>query len=150
MNCNLYRSTDSNRIVIELSSTSKKFIHETRRNEWLIGSIRNIHFDWFQGYTINIVMSANKSTLFLGDLSAFCNEQDIYNLFRPYGNILEVKIMRSEETSRNLSYGFIKFLNPVHANQAMVSLNGQLFCGRNLRFLLLCINNLFSLIWFYL
>jgi RNA recognition motif-containing protein len=77
---------------------------------------------------------AGKSTLFLGDLSAFCSENDIHQIFRPFGEILEIKIMRSEETMRNLSYGFIKFSNPSNAKKAMNCLNGTLFCGRHLRY----------------
>eukprot|EP01039_Chlorochromonas_danica_P007216 gene7216-7982_t len=78
-------------------------------------------------------MAHNKTTLFLGDLSTFCTERDIHNVFAPYGEVLEIKIMRSEETYRNLSYGFIKFAHPAAAKKAMNGLNGVLFCGRNLR-----------------
>lgn len=79
-------------------------------------------------------MAAGKSTLFLGDLSTFCTEQDIHHLFAPFGEVVEIKIMRSEETMRNLSYGFIKFSNPVSAKKALNALDGSLFCGRNLRY----------------
>eukprot|EP01031_Cornospumella_fuschlensis_P026199 gene26199-31638_t len=75
----------------------------------------------------------NKNTLFLGDLSTFCSERDIHQVFSPYGEILEIKIMRSEETYRNLSYGFIKFANANSAKKALNGLNGVLFCGRHLR-----------------
>lgn len=75
-----------------------------------------------------------KSTLFLGDLSAFCNEEDIHKLFSPFGEIVEIKIMRSEETSRNLSYGFIKFANAACAKKAMNAIDGTLFCGRHIRY----------------
>lgn len=75
-----------------------------------------------------------KSTLFLGDLSAFCNEEDIHKLFSPFGEIVEIKIMRSEETSRNLSYGFIKFASAACAKKAMNAINGTLFCGRHIRY----------------
>lgn len=75
----------------------------------------------------------NKSTLFLGDLSTFCTETEIHDLFSPYGEILEIKIMRSEETNRNLSYGFIKFSNSNSAKKAMENLNGYLLSGRNLK-----------------
>eukprot|EP01031_Cornospumella_fuschlensis_P037279 gene37279-45263_t len=51
----------------------------------------------------------SRSTLFIGDLSIFCEDADIHRAFSPYGQIVEIKIMRSEETNRNLSYGFIKF-----------------------------------------
>lgn len=79
------------------------------------------------------MMAHNKTTLFLGDLSTFCTERDIHTVFAPFGEILEIKIMRSEETYRNLSYGFIKFAHPAAAKKAMNGLNGVLFCGRNLR-----------------
>lgn len=78
-------------------------------------------------------MAGSKCTLFLGDLSTFCNEEDIHNAFSPFGFIQEIKIMRSEETNRNLSYGFIKFSSPADARKAMNALDGTLFCGRHLR-----------------
>eukprot|EP01034_Spumella_vulgaris_P020725 gene20725-26569_t len=40
--------------------------------------------------------------------------------------------MRSEETSRNLSYGFIKFSSALAAKRAMTELNGVILCGRPL------------------
>jgi cold-inducible RNA-binding protein len=76
----------------------------------------------------------HKSSLFLGDLSAFCTERDIHETFSPYGDILEIKIMRSEDSQRNLSYGFIKFASSAAAKKALNGLNGVLFCGRNLRY----------------
>jgi len=82
-------------------------------------------------------MSLGKSTLFLGDLSAFCSEADIHALFAPYGEVTEIKIMRSEETLRNLSYGFLKFANPASAKKAMNALDGLLFGGRHLRYVVL-------------
>eukprot|EP00981_Chlorochromonas_danica_P007582 scaffold1805_cov167-Ochromonas_danica.AAC.5 len=76
---------------------------------------------------------ANKTTLFLGDLAIFCTEKDIETAFRPFGEIAEIKIMRSEETNRNLSYGFIKFVHAAAAKEAMDQLNGKVFCGRPIR-----------------
>lgn len=75
----------------------------------------------------------NNCTLFLGDLFALCTEADIHDLFAPFGEIAEIKIMRSEETNRNLSYGFIKFLNSLDATKALNAMNGVLFGGRHLR-----------------
>lgn len=74
-----------------------------------------------------------KSSLFIGDLAIFCSEVEIEEAFAPYGEIQEIKIMRSEETSRNLSYGFIKFSNAQSAKRAMAELNGVILCGRPLR-----------------
>lgn len=74
-----------------------------------------------------------KSSLFIGDLSIFCSEAEIESAFSVYGDIVEIKIMRSEETSRNLSYGFIKFVSSSSAKKAMSEMNGVLLCGRPLR-----------------
>jgi polyadenylate-binding protein len=74
-----------------------------------------------------------KSSLFVGDLAIFCTEDDLHKTFQPYGVITEVKIMRSEETKRNLSYGFIKFATAASAREAMAKLNGNILCGRPLR-----------------
>ena len=74
-----------------------------------------------------------KTSLFIGDLAIFCTEIEIQSLFASYGELQEIKIMRSEETSRNLSYGFIKFANALSAKRAMADLNGYILCGRPLR-----------------
>lgn len=75
----------------------------------------------------------NNNALFLGDLSLFCNEQDIYEKFIIYGEIVEIRIKRSKETGKGLSYGFIEFLHKYSALQAMNEMNGVVFRGRPLR-----------------
>lgn len=75
-----------------------------------------------------------RTSLFVGDLAIFCTEVEIERLFSQYGQILEIKIMRSEETYRNLSYGFIKFALFECARQAMLELDGVLLCGRPMRY----------------
>ncbi len=74
-----------------------------------------------------------KSSLFIGDLAIFCTENEIKQAFGVFGEIADIKIMRSEETSRNLSYGFIKFTSATVAKKAMTELNGVILCGRPLR-----------------
>lgn len=78
-------------------------------------------------------MANPKTTLFLGDLPALCTEHDIYSLYSSYGEIKEIKIMRSEENYRNLSYGFIKFADTISAEKALIATDGVLFGGRNLK-----------------
>lgn len=75
----------------------------------------------------------NNNALFLGDLSLFCSEQDIYEKFIIYGEIIEIRIKRSKETGKGLSYGFIEFLHTHSALQAMTEMNGVVFRGRPLR-----------------
>ena len=81
------------------------------------------------------IMATNnrKSTLFIGDLASICTEKDIHDVFSPFGKISEIKIMRSDDNNRSLSYGFVRFSQPAAAELALTALDGSLLCGRNLR-----------------
>lgn len=73
------------------------------------------------------------NSLFIGDLSKFCSEAELESLFAGYGQILDVKIKRNNNTGKTLSYGFVTFANEEIAANAMKMLDGTLFCGRKLR-----------------
>jgi RNA recognition motif-containing protein len=73
------------------------------------------------------------STVFVGDLSIFVTEGDLVLAFQPFGSIVDAKVMRCEETHKNLSYGFVKFSESAAAVAAMEDLNGKLLCGRPMR-----------------
>jgi RNA recognition motif-containing protein len=74
-------------------------------------------------------------SLFLGDLSIFCTEKDIEDAFHQFGEIVEVRVQRSKETSRALSYGFIEFAEPAFAEAALNSMNNYMLKGRPLRYI---------------
>jgi len=82
---------------------------------------------------VNVTEGMAKTSLFVGDLSIFCKEADLHDMFAPFGEILEIKIMRNEHTSQNLSYGFLKYSNPLSAKRAMTELNQVVLCGRPMR-----------------
>ncbi len=87
-------------------------------------------------------MADLRSTLFVGNLSVFCTERDLEQVFVPYGAILEIRMAKSEDHSKHLSYGFVKFASVASAQLAMHELNGQLLCGRPLKLVFrLFINN---------
>ena len=73
------------------------------------------------------------TTLFLGDLSIFCQEKDLFMLFQPFGPIDTIEIKRSEKNKPCLAYGFIKFSHQQSAALAVEHVNGNLFLGRNIR-----------------
>lgn len=79
--------------------------------------------------------NAQHGSLFVGDLSIFCTEADMQESFQPFGEIVEVKVMRCDETHKNLCYGFVKFSNQEDAQRAMDSLNSALLCGRPMRYI---------------
>ncbi len=71
-------------------------------------------------------------TLFIGDLSYFCSEEDLCTLFAPYGRILTVRVRRGV-TGESLMHGFIALDTPEAAQRAIIDLDGVEFMGRNMR-----------------
>ncbi len=71
--------------------------------------------------------------LFVGDLSFFCNEHHLVELFSPFGKIIETVISRSDTGGHSLLHGFIKMANMKDAETAADKLNDQQFMGRMLR-----------------
>lgn len=72
-------------------------------------------------------------SLFLGDLSYFCTENDLQQMFGHYRDIVDIRIIRNKATKKSLSYGFIDFSNANSAAQAMQEMNGQIICGRTVK-----------------
>lgn len=76
--------------------------------------------------------AARARTIFVGDLSYFCTEEDLFRLFASAGNILHVSIARRGETS--LMYGFVELDSMERAERISEEFNGQIYMGRNLRY----------------
>jgi RNA recognition motif-containing protein len=73
-----------------------------------------------------------EKTLYLGDLSYFCTEDDLFHLFSPYGPLVAVKVHRGK-TGNPLLHGFVSFQQEAHASLALAELSGVQFMGRVLR-----------------
>jgi RNA recognition motif-containing protein len=71
-------------------------------------------------------------TLFLGDLSCFCQETDITNAFQVFGEIKSIRLMRSKQDGKCLGYGFITFETISSAMKALETMTGQVLVGRKL------------------
>ena len=71
-------------------------------------------------------------TLFLGDLSWFCQDSDVYHAFSRSGQVEDIRLIRSKE-NQCLGYGFITFKTVQDAFKAMNDMNGQVLVGRKLK-----------------
>ena len=71
-----------------------------------------------------------KATLFVGDLPYFCSEVDIFELFRPYGNIFWIRIHKLKQEMPP-EYAFV-CMPVADAAHAMTKLRGKLMQGRKL------------------
>lgn len=76
----------------------------------------------------------NPNELFVGDLSFFCQEQHLFDLFSPYGTVVETRIKRSDKGGRTLMYGFVRMETLKAALEAAKGLNGFMMMGREIRY----------------
>jgi RNA recognition motif-containing protein len=78
--------------------------------------------------------SSQASTIFVGDLSIYCTEQDLYTSFQRFGTIGAIRIKRGGPDKINLLYGFIKFTHRHQAESAIRAMKGFLLLGRAIRY----------------
>jgi RNA recognition motif-containing protein len=77
--------------------------------------------------------SNNPLALFVGDLSFFCAEKDLRDLFSNYGTVQRIEIKRGKATGDSLMHGFVEMDSPASVERALNALHGTKFMGRNLR-----------------
>uniref|UniRef100_A0A670K1E7 Cold-inducible RNA-binding protein-like n=1 Tax=Podarcis muralis TaxID=64176 RepID=A0A670K1E7_PODMU len=78
-------------------------------------------------------MASDEGKLFIGGLSFDTNEQNLEQLFSPYGDIAEVVVVKDRETQRSRGFGFITYCRPEDAKDAMRAMNGESVDGRQIR-----------------
>lgn len=72
-------------------------------------------------------------TIFVGNIAVFCSEADLHAHFTTCGEIAEIRLARSEDMSKHLSYGFIRYSLIQSAQLAIQTMNGTILCGRPLK-----------------
>ena len=70
--------------------------------------------------------------IYIGNVSFEANEQDLEGLFKEFGDINSVKLIKDRETGRSKGFAFIDFANPAQA-QAAVKLDGEEVKGRTIK-----------------
>ena len=84
--------------------------------------------------SVNMKANANRCRdLFVGNLSFFCQEKHLKELYVPFGEVHSIRIKRNDKGGRSLMYGFVSMASPVAAYNAAHSLHEKLFMGRNVR-----------------
>ena len=74
----------------------------------------------------------DNNLIFVGNLSFFCEEDDLYGLFNQYTRVLSVRIVRDRKTKRSLMFGFVDIETLHEAKEMVRVLDNNLFMGRNL------------------
>src|SRR6187397_2786451 len=70
--------------------------------------------------------------IYVGNLSWGLKDQDLANLFAPFGEVASAKIVMDKFTQRSKGFGFVEMPNDEQAQAAIAQLNGSEIEGRNL------------------
>ncbi len=70
--------------------------------------------------------------IFVGNLSFNTNEDELRQLFEPYGPVDRVSIMTDRDTGRSRGFGFVEMTNNEDGDKAIAALNGSQIGGRSL------------------
>lgn len=110
----------------KLKKLTMYFNNNTSRGQYLCGEQN-------QNHNQNQNMQQSR-TLFLGDLSLYCTEKEIFQVFTSFGPIVSIHLKRVPQgPATHLSYGFVRFQHRYSAETAMISMQGALLFGRPLR-----------------
>ncbi|KAI7902219.1 uncharacterized protein BX663DRAFT_512159 [Cokeromyces recurvatus] len=71
--------------------------------------------------------------LYVGSLHFSLTENDVRQIFEPFGPLDFVNLHRDTETGRSKGFGFIQYKNPSDAKQALEKMNGFELAGRPLK-----------------
>jgi RNA recognition motif-containing protein len=70
--------------------------------------------------------------IYVGNLSWNLKDQDLNDLFTPFGEVASAKIVLDKFTQRSKGFGFVEMPNDEQAQAAIAQLNGSEVDGRNL------------------
>ena len=70
--------------------------------------------------------------IYVGNLSWGLKDQDLADLFAPFGEVASAKIVMDKFTQRSKGFGFVDMPNDEQAQAAIAQLNGSEIEGRNL------------------
>ncbi|NOZ22415.1 MAG: RNA-binding protein [Planctomycetes bacterium] len=70
--------------------------------------------------------------IYCGNLSYSCTEDELRQLFEQFGKVQSAKVIMDRDTGRARGFGFVEMEVESEADQAIESLNGTDFGGRNI------------------
>jgi RNA recognition motif-containing protein len=70
--------------------------------------------------------------IYISNLSFHTTDDDLRNLFAPYGEVTSAKVITDRETGRSRGFGFVEISGDDDANKAITELEGTTIEGRNI------------------
>jgi hypothetical protein len=70
--------------------------------------------------------------IFVGNLSFNTSEDELRQIFEPYGQVERVSILTDRDTGRSRGFGFVEMANAEEGEKAIAGLNGSQIGGRTI------------------
>lgn len=93
----------------------------------------NVYVLFFYISYSKMVEADRPGKLFIGGLSIETNEKTLEAVFGKYGCIVEVLLMRDQETNKSRGFAFITFESPADAKDAAKDMNGKSLDGKAIK-----------------
>ncbi|KAF2641897.1 splicing factor, CC1-like protein [Massarina eburnea CBS 473.64] len=73
--------------------------------------------------------------LYIGNVHFSVSEEDLKGIFEPYGDLEQIALQRDDVhgTNRSKGYGYVQFVSPDSAKEALKEMNGFELAGRSIR-----------------
>lgn len=71
--------------------------------------------------------------IFVGNIGPDVTEAEIAELFKPFGQVTSVELVRELFTGKLRGFGFVEMPGKQHSLAAIAGLNGKEFAGRSLK-----------------
>ncbi len=71
--------------------------------------------------------------LFVGNLSYFCEERHLFELFNQYGPVEKTVIIHNEQQIKSLLFGFVTMKSAHAAQELQRLMDGHMFMGRRMK-----------------
>lgn len=68
--------------------------------------------------------------IYIANLPYGAGDQDLRNLFEPYGEVESCRVVKDRETGRSRGFGFVKMRGEAETKDAIAELNGVQLEGR--------------------
>lgn len=79
------------------------------------------------------ILDKNKPTIYIGNLSYKRNELGLINIFKKYGKVNYVRIVKDKKTQKSKGIAFIQMEGQQETSLAIHSLQGSQLDGRNIK-----------------
>ena len=117
---------------LEYLSQLSAYLHQQQQQQQHQQQLPGTHIS-MANLTLNNSANVHQNgSLFVGELSFFCTEDDLSALFAPFAPILNIRIRRAEN-GLSLMHGSVVLANEEKARAAIFAFNGKEFMGRNIK-----------------